>query len=105
MELNGEYYQPFQLAKTCQNADTSAKIIKLNIYIFLKFIGDNFNHCIDDGEFSYELKHVDVILVHKKESRRITVQYAYYQTSKLYGKLLYNQFYSQFDNILSPRSM
>ena len=30
-------------AKTCQSADTPTKIIKL--------ISNNFNHCIDEGEF------------------------------------------------------
>ena len=48
-------------AKTCQNADTPTKIIKLNKDIFAKFISNNFNHCIDEGKFSYELKHADVI--------------------------------------------
>ena len=43
------------------------KIIKLNKDIFAKFISNNFNHCIDEGEFPYQLKHTDVILVHKKK--------------------------------------
>ena len=33
-------------AKTCQNADTPTKIIKLTKDIFAKFIGNNFNPCI-----------------------------------------------------------
>ena len=35
------------MAKTCQNADTPTKIIKLNEDIFAKFISNNFNHYID----------------------------------------------------------
>ena len=38
-------------AKTCQNADTPTKIIKLNKDIFAKFISNNFNHCIGECEF------------------------------------------------------
>ena len=59
-------------AKTCQNADTSTKIIKLNKGIFdiLKII---FNHCIDESEFPYELKHADVIAVHKKKKNQFQI--------------------------------
>ena len=41
----------------------------LNKDIFAKFISNNFSHCIDQGEFPYELKHVGVILVHKKKGK------------------------------------
>ena len=64
-------------AKTCQNADTPTKIIKLNKDIFAKFISNNFNHCIDEGKFPYELKHADVSRYIRKKinaSRRITDQ-------------------------------
>ena len=52
--------------KTCQDADTPSKIIKLTKDIFAKFISNNFNHYIDEGEFPYELKHADIIPIHKK---------------------------------------
>ena len=63
--------------KICQNADTPTKIIKPNKDIFAKFISNNFNHCIDEGEFPHELKHADVIPDIRKKinaSRRITDQ-------------------------------
>ena len=59
-------------ATTCQTADTPTKIIKLTKDIFAKFISNKFNHCIDEGEFPYELQHADVIPVHAP--RRITDQ-------------------------------
>ena len=93
-------------AKTCQNADTPIKIIKLNKDIFAKFICNNFNHCIDEGEFPYKLKHADVIPVHKKKDKCVKENYRLVsiptKISKVYEKLLYNQLYSYFDNILSP---
>ena len=36
-------------AKTCQNADTPTKITKLKD-ILAKFVSNNFNHCIVEGE-------------------------------------------------------
>ena len=93
-------------AKTCQNADTPTKIIKLNKDIFEKFISNNFNHCVDEGKFPYELKHTDVIPVHKKKDKCVKENYRpvsiLTNISKVYEKLLYAQLYSYFDNILSP---
>ena len=62
-------------AKTCQNADTSTKIIKLNKAIFAKFISNNFKNsrCIDEDEFPCELKHADVIPVHKKKDKCVKI--------------------------------
>ena len=92
-------------AKTCQNADTPTKIIKLNEDIFAKFISNNFNHCIDESKFPYELKHANVIPVHKKKDKCVKENYRpvsiLTNISKVYEKLLYNQLYSYFDNILS----
>ena len=77
------------------------------IRIFLsKFISNNFNHCIDEGEFPYELKHADVIPVHKKKGKCVKENYRpvsiLANIFKVYEKLLYNQLCSYFDNILSP---
>ena len=69
------YISQLYTAKTCQNADTPTKIIKLNKDIFAKFISNNFNHCIDEGEFPYELKHADVIPVHKKKDKCVKENY------------------------------
>ena len=54
------------VAKTCQINDTPKKIIKINKDIFDNFITDHFNYYIANGEFPDELKHADVIPVHKK---------------------------------------
>ena len=64
-----EIISQLNTTKTCQNTDTSTKIIKLNKDIFAKFISNNFNHCVDEGEFPYELKHAEVIPVHKKKGK------------------------------------
>ena len=93
-------------AKPCQNADTPNKIIKLNKDIFAKFLSNNFNHGIDEGEFPYELRHADVIPVHEKKDKGVKENYRpvsiLTSISKIYEKLLYNQLYGYFDNILSP---
>ena len=66
---------------------------------------NNFNHCIDEGKFPYELKHPDVIPLHKKKDKCIKENYRpvsiLTNISKVYEKLLYNQLYSYFYNILS----
>ena len=53
--------------KTCEGSDIPTKIIKLNIDLFSSFICQNFNYCISIGKFPNELKHADVIPVHKKK--------------------------------------
>ena len=62
-------------AKTCQNAETPTKIINLNKDSFAKFISNNFNQCIDEVEFPYELKHVDIIPLHKKKVKCVKENY------------------------------
>ena len=93
-------------ANICQNSDTPTKITKLNNDIFAKFISYDFNHGNDEGEFPYELKYADVIPVHKKKDKCVKENYRpvsiLTNISKVYEKLLYNQLYSYFDNILSP---
>ena len=46
------------------------KIIKLNKDLVAKFIAENFNSCIDEGEFPSELKHADIVPIHKKKDKR-----------------------------------
>ena len=93
------------MAKTCQKADTPTKIIKLNEDIFAKFISNHFNHFIDEGEYPYELKHANVIPLHKKKGKCVKENYRpvsiLTNISKVYEKLLYNQPYSYFDNMPS----
>ena len=57
--------------KTCQGSDIPTKIIKLNIDLFSSFICQNFSYCISIGKFPNELKHADVIPVHKKRIKVI----------------------------------
>ena len=54
------------VAKSCQINDIPTKVIKMNKNIFANLITDHSNYCIANGEFSDELKHADVIPVHKK---------------------------------------
>ena len=54
------------IKKCCQQEDIPTKIIKLKDLI-AKFIAENFNSCIDKGEFPSELKHANIDPVHKKK--------------------------------------
>ena len=46
------------IKKSCQQEDIPTKIIKLNISLITKFIAENFNSGIDEGEFPSGLKHI-----------------------------------------------
>ena len=52
--------------KACEGSYIPTKTIKLNIDLFGSFICQHFNYYISTGEFSNEIKHGDVIPVHKK---------------------------------------
>ena len=60
---------PLNGAKTCQVNDIPTKVIKINRDIFANFNKDHFNYCIANVKFHDELKHADVILVHKKNEK------------------------------------
>ena len=64
-----------------------------------------FNYCIAYGEFPDELKHADVIPVHKKNEKCNKTNYRpvsiLTNISKIYEKLLYNQLSKYFDNLLA----
>ena len=65
--LNGEdKTKNLNVRKTCQGSDIATKIIKLIIDLFSSLICQNFNYCKSIGEFPNELKHANVIPVHKK---------------------------------------
>ena len=95
------------IKKSCQQEDIPSKIIKLNkdlIAKFTKFIAENFNSCIDKGKYPSELKHADIVPIHKKKDksdksnyRPVTILSDY---SKVYEKLIYNQLDQYFENIL-----
>ena len=59
------------IRKPCQGSHIPTKIIKLNRDLFSSFICRNFNYCISIGKFPSELKHADVIPVHKKRIKVI----------------------------------
>ena len=73
----------------------STKIIKMNKDIFANFITDHCNYCIAYGEFPDELKHANVIPIHKKNEKCNKANYKAVSIltniSKIYEKLLYNQ--------------
>ena len=78
----------------------------LNKDLIAKFIAENFNSCIDKGEFPSELKHVDIVQIHKKKDKHDISNYRPVSIlsnySKVYEKLIYNQLYQYFENILFP---
>ena len=85
---------------------TPTKIIKLNCDIFSNLIYKHFNCCIDKGEFPNDLKHADIVPIYKKNNnckkencRPVSVLS---NLSKIYEKLMYNQLYECFYNILLP---
>ena len=93
--------------KSCQTSDTLTKIIKLNSDIFSNLIYKHFNYCIiDKSEFPNDLKHADIVPIYKKNNKCKKENYRTVSIlsnlSKIYEKLMYNQLYEYFDNILFP---
>ena len=91
--------------KACQNSDIPTNIVKLNKGTIAPFISENFKSCIDSGEFSNDLKHVDIAPVHQKKSKTNKTNYRLLSilsnVSRLYKKLMYKQLYLCCDTILS----
>ena len=81
------------IKKASQNSDVLSKNIKLNKDIIAPFIYENFNCCIDKGEFSNDLKHADIFPVHKKKCKINKTSVRPVSTiskfSKLYEKPMY----------------
>ena len=78
----------------------------MNKDIFAGFIAKDFNNCVDKGVFADDLKHADVTRMHKKKAKCDKTNYRSViilpNISKIYEKLIYNQLYDYFDDILSP---
>ena len=78
----------------------------MNCNIFPKLICKHFNYCIDKGEFPNDLKHTDIVPIYKKNKKYEKENYRpisiLSNLSKVYEKLMYNQLYEYFDNILFP---
>ena len=66
----------------------------------------NFNSCIDESEFPFGLKHPDIVPIHKKKYKSGKCNYRPVSIlsnySEVYEKLIYNQLYPYFENILFP---
>ena len=94
------------IVKACQKDGIPTKAIKINKDIFAGFIAKDFNNCVDVGVFADDLKHADVTPVHKKKDKSDKINYRpvsiLTNISKIYDKLIYNQPYDYFDDILSP---
>ena len=84
----------------------TTKIFKLNSDISSNLIYKHFNCYIDKGEFPNDLKHDDIIPIYKKNNKCEKENYRpvsiLLNLSKVYEKLMYNQLYQCFDNILFP---
>ena len=73
----------------------------LNNDLIAKFIAENVNSFTDEGEFPSELKHADIVRIHKKKGKSDKSNYRPVSNySKVYEKLIYNQLYQYFENIL-----
>ena len=92
--------------KSCQTSDIPTTFIKLNPDIISNLISKHFNCCIDKGEFPNDLKHDNIVPIYKKNSKSEKENYRPVRIlsnfSKIYEKLMYNQRYEYFDNILFP---
>ena len=81
-------------------------MIKMNNDIFDGFITKDFNNCVDEGLFPDNLMHADVTPIHKKKDKSDKTNYSpvsiSINISRIYKKLIYNQPYDYFDDILSP---
>ena len=81
-------------------------MIKLNSDIFSNLIYKHFNCCTDKGEFPSDLKHADIVPIYKKNNKCEKENYRpvsiLSNLSKIYEKLMYNQLYEYFENILFP---
>ena len=63
------------LKKSCHQEDIPSKIIKQDKGLVAKFIAESFNSCIDEGEFSSEVKHADIVPIHKKKDKSDKINY------------------------------
>ena len=72
--------------------------------IFAGFIAKDFN-CVDIGVFPDDLNHADITTIYKKKNKSDKTNYMPViilpNISKIYEKLIYNQLYDYFDDILS----
>lgn len=76
--------------------DIVIKVIKVKKDIFGNFIMNHFNYCVAYGEVPVELKHSDIILVHKKNEKYDETNYRplsiLTHISKIYEKFAHKLF-------------
>ena len=82
------------IRKICNTLNILTQVIKLNLDILAKCIYKHFSYCIDRGEFPNELKHVELVPAHKKNSKRDKENYRpvsiLSNLSKVYEKILHS---------------
>ena len=59
--------------KTCELKYVPSKINKMNADVFVNFISLQFSYYIDLGEFPLDIKHADIVPLHKKKKKVITL--------------------------------
>ena len=102
----GKFISNINIKKSCQQEESTTRITKLNKDLIAKFVAENFNSCFNECEFPSELKHPDIVPIHKKKDKSDKCSYrpvsVLSNCSKVYENLIYNQFYQYFENILFP---
>ena len=102
----GKIISNLNIKKFCQQEDIPTKITKLNKDLVATIIAENCNSCIDEGEFPSELKPVGIVPIHKKKYKSDKSNYRPVSIlsnySKVYEKLIYDQLYQYFENMLFP---
>ena len=92
-------------SKTCQKQDVPVNIIKNNSDIFTNILHENINHCLSTSYFPDELKHAEVIPIHKKDSKLEKSNYRpvsiLLNVSKIFEICISGQLSYHFEKILS----
>ena len=92
-------------SKTCQKQDIPIKVIKNNSDIFSNILFESINHCFSTSCFPDELKHSEVIPIHKKDSKLDKANYRpvsiLLNFSKIFEICMFEQISNYFENILS----
>ena len=88
----GKIIDNLDIKKACQHCNILTKIIKLNEHIITPFVSENFNSCVDKGEFPDDLRHANIVPFYKKKSKTNKTNYMPVKIlsnfSKLYEKLM-----------------
>ena len=92
-------------SKTCQKQDIPVKVIKNNSDIFSNIFFESINHCFSTSCFPDDLKHSEVIPIHKKNSKLDNSNYRpvsiLLNFSKIFEICMFEQISNYFENILS----